>query len=163
VGLGPELTRRRLLALLGLALTGCTPARAQPTATPPPFVGPDVAAIEIGQDVRVRMQVQCADFGGPRTPTYLRPTCYYEGFFFRLVIPADRRDQFQKAVGGPPEIALVEKIVDARGPVQKNGSWSEIVLLGTDQLKVATGWSVPKVPTRVPTPIPPSPTERGSG
>ena len=45
--------------------------------------------------------------------------------------------------------------------MQKNGTWSEIVLQNTDQIKIATGWQVPKVPTRVPTPPSfPTPTPR---
>jgi hypothetical protein len=151
VGERAKLTRRRLLGLAALPLVGCR-ARPTPTPTALPFVGPDVAAVRVGQDVRVRMQVACADFGGPTGPTYLRPTCYFEGFYFRLVIPADKREPFAKAVGGPPEVQLIDKVIDASGAVQRNGSWSEIVLVNTTQLRVATGWSPPKVPTRVPTP-----------
>lgn len=153
MGQRPRLTRRRLLGLVAaLPLAGCGGARTTPTPTPPPFIGPDVAALRVGQDVRVRMQIACADFGNATTPSYLRPTCFYDGFFFRLVIPPDKRDVFVKAVGGPPEVQLVDRIVDASGAVQKNGSWSEIVLQRTDQLKVATGLTPPRVPTRVPTP-----------
>jgi hypothetical protein len=153
VGQRLKLTRRRLIGLIAaLPLAGCAGARPVPTATPPPIIGPDVAALRVGQDVRVRMQVACADFGGATTPTYLRPTCYFDGFYFRLAIPPEKRELFTKTVGGPPEVQLVDKVVDARGAVQKNGTWSEIVLQAPDQVKVATGWSPPKVPTRVPTP-----------
>jgi hypothetical protein len=152
VGQRPKLTRRRLLGLAAaLPIAGCG-ARATPTPTPPPIVGADVAALRVGQDVRVRMQVACADFGGASTPTYLRPTCYYDGFYFRLTIPPANRELFEKAAGGPPEVQLVDRIVDASGTVQKNGNWSEIVLLKPDQIKVATGLTPPRVPTRVPTP-----------
>lgn len=165
MGRRPKLTRRRLLGLAGPPLVAaCAGARTTPTPTPLPLVGPDVAAVRIGQDVRVRMQVACADFGSATRPTYLRPTCFYDGFYFRLVIPPDRRELFAKAVGGPPEVQLVDRVVDARGAVQKNGAWSEIVLQSTDQLKVATGWSPPRVPTRVPSPpTAPSPSSTGPG
>lgn len=117
-----------------------------------PYVGPDVAALRVGQELRVRMLVACSDFPELGGPTYLRPTCYYEGYWFRLVIPFGRRAQFALAVGGPPEVQLVDRVVDAWGAVVRNGMWSEIVLDGVDQLRIASGWSPPKVPTRVPPP-----------
>jgi hypothetical protein len=152
VGERAKLTRRRLLGLAALPLVGCGVKRPPATPTPVPYVGPDVAAVRVGQELRVRMTVACADFGELGGPTYLRPTCYFEGYYFRLVIPADKREPFTIALGGPPEVELVDRVVDARGAVQRNGNWSEIILQNVDQMKVATGWSPPKVPTRVPMP-----------
>jgi hypothetical protein len=154
--------RAALLGLAGLAggLIGCdrTPRpRVPPTATPSPYIGPDLASQLVGQDTRVRMKVVCADFPARGGPTYLRPTCFYEGYFFRLVIPWEQREIFFQAVGGPPELQLVDRVIDARGVVQANGNWSEIVIQSTDQLKIATGWRPPPVPTALPTRLP-SPT-----
>lgn len=145
--------RSALLGLFGaggLLGTACRPAR-RPTATPTasPFVGPDLAAKLIGQDVWVRMKVECADFPVRGGPTYLRPSCYYEGYFFRLVIPWEMREAFVRAVNGAPEERLVERVVDARGVVRASGMWSEIVMESTDQLRIATGWRPPAVPTPV--------------
>lgn len=100
--------------------------------------------------MQVRMKVECADFATRASPTYLRPSCYYEGYFFRLVIPNDKREAFVEAAGGPPELRLVDRVVDAHGVVRANGSWSEIVIESTDQLRIATGWRPPPVPTRMP-------------
>ena len=152
-----ELTRRAaLLGLAGLggaALTACAgaPRRATPSPTPNPYVGPDVAAQLVGQDVRVRMKVECAEFPVRGGPTFLKPSCFFEGYFFRLVIPWEKREVFVRAVGGAPEERLVERVVDARGVVRASGQWSEIVVESTDQLRVATGWRPPAVPTPVPT------------
>ena len=148
-----SLTRRAaLLGLAGAALTACGAARPRVTAspTPNPYVGPDVAAQLVGQDVRVRMKVECADFPARGGPTFLRPSCFFEGYFFRLVIPWEKREDFVRAVGGAPEERLVERVVDARGIVRATGQWSEIVVESTDQLRIATGWRPPAVPTPVP-------------
>jgi hypothetical protein len=150
------LTRRAtLLGLVGLggaALTGCGYARRRPTPSPTanPYVGPDLASQLIGQDVRVRMKVECADFPARGGPTFLRPSCFFEGYFFRLVIPWEKREEFVRAVGGAPEERLVERVVDARGIVRASGQWSEIVIESTEQLRIATGWRPPAVPTQVP-------------
>ena len=149
-----SLSRRAVVgALAGLALSACGAARPRvtATATPNPYVGPDVAAQQIGQDVRVRMKIECAEFPVRGGPTFLRPSCFFEGYLFRLVIPWEKREEFVKAVGGAPEERLVERVVDARGVVRATGQWSEIVVESTDQLRVATGWRPPAVPTPVPT------------
>jgi hypothetical protein len=140
------------LALAGAALTACGAARPRvpPSPTPNPYVGPDVAAQLVGQDVRVRMKVECADFPARGGPTFLRPSCFFEGYFFRLVIPWEKREDFVRAVGGAPEERLVERVVDVRGVVRATGQWSEIVVESTDQLRIATGWRPPAVPTPVP-------------
>jgi hypothetical protein len=146
------LSRRALVGGLGVALlTACQRRpRQTPTPTPSPYIGPDLAAQLVGQDVRVRMRVECADFGARGRPTYLRPTCFYDGYFFRLVIPWDRRDLFVHAVRGAPEVQFIDRIVDAHGVVRSDGMWSEIVMETTDQLRIATGWRPPPVPTRMP-------------
>jgi hypothetical protein len=144
--------RAALLGLCGVALTACGVARrrATPSPTPNPYVGPDVASQLVGQDVRVRMKVECADFPARGGPTFLRPSCFFEGYFFRLVIPWEKREDFIRAVGGAPEERLVERVVDARGIVRASGQWSEIVVESTDQLRISTGWRPPPVPTKVP-------------
>lgn len=147
------------LATVGAAAAACRPApRPTNTPTPSPYIGPDLAAQLVGQDVRVRMKVECADFPYRGGPTYLRPTCFYEGYFFRLVIPWENRDAFVKAVGGPPEAQLVDRVVDARGVVRASGQWSEILVTATDQLRIATGFRPPPVPTPLPTLPPKTPT-----
>ena len=100
----------------------------------------------------MRMKVECADFPARGGPTFLRPSCFFEGYFFRLVIPWERREAFVRAVGGAPEERLVERVVDARGVVRASGQWSEIVIESTDQLRIATGWRPPAVPTQLPAP-----------
>src|SRR5690242_19487543 len=110
-----SLTRRAAIgALAGLALSACGAARPRATATPTPnpYVGPDVAAQQIGQDMRVRMKIECAEFPVRGGPTFLRPSCFFEGYLFRLVIPWEKREEFVKAVGGAPEERLVERVVD---------------------------------------------------
>jgi hypothetical protein len=138
---------------LALATTACqtvTSQRGTPTATI--LVGPDVAALRVGQDVRVRMRVECTDGGSSTRATYLRPSCYFEGYNFRLVIPAERRPLFVESLRGNPESLLVDRMVDAQGIVQRNGPWSEIVLESANQLRLAAGLIMPlRVPTRVPT------------
>lgn len=147
------LSRRALFGgLATAALAACQRPRTTPTPTPSPFIGPDLASRLIGQDVRVRMRVECAEFGVREQPTFLKPSCYYDGYYFRLAIPSDKRETFARAVGGPPEVQLIDRVIDARGVVRANGVWSEIVIDTTDQLKVATGWRPPPVPTRVPGP-----------
>ena len=136
-----------------LTLSACDSVRRTPaTPTPLPFVGPDIAAQNIGQEVRVRMRIECADAPVGGKPTYLRSTCYYEGFFFRLVIPPEKLPEFEQAVNGKPEQRMVDRVVDVRGVVQRNGQWSEIVLDSTEQVKISATWSNPRVPTRIPTP-----------
>ena len=149
----PSLSRRAaLLGLAGLSLTACGYARRRetPTPTPNPLIGPDLAAKLVGQEVRVRMKVECADFPARGGPTFLRPNCFFEGYFFRLVIPWERREEFVRAVGGAPEERLVERVVDARGVVRASGQWSEIVVESSDHLRVASGWRPPAVPTPIP-------------
>ncbi len=141
--------------ITALSLGACDAVRRTPaTPTPIPFVGPDIAAQNIGQEVRVRMRIECADAPIAGRPTYLRATCYYEGFFFRLVIPSEKLPDFIRAVNGQPEQRMVDRVVDVRGVVQRNGQWSEIVLDSTDQVKISATWSNPRVPTRIPTPEP---------
>jgi hypothetical protein len=128
----------------------------------PLVVGPDVAALRVGQEVRVRMLVECVDIGTRAQPTCLRPDCYYKGYLFRVCVPPDLIDQFEGAARGPLEERLLERLIDVTGVVQKNGQWSEIVLTAPNQLRVATGLTPPQEPTRVPTPPPaPSPSGRG--
>jgi hypothetical protein len=150
--MGPFAPSRRTLLFGGaaIALVGCQRPTVTPTATPSPFVGPDLASRLVGQDVRVRMRVECAEFGARGQPTYLKPSCYFDGYYFRLSIPFEKRELFTRAVSGAPEVQLVDRVVDARGVVRTNGQWSEIVLDATDQLKIATGWRPPPVPTKVP-------------
>ena len=151
--MGSVTRRAALLGLVGLggATLACGAARprATPSPTPNPYVGPDVAAQLVGQDVRVRMKVECAEFPVRGGPTFLKSSCFFEGYFFRLVIPWEKREEFVRAVGGAPEERLVERVVDARGVVRASGQWSEIVVESTDQLRIATGWRPPAVPTRV--------------
>lgn len=143
---------------MSLALVGCVGGR-QPTRTPTPvpYIGPDAAALRVGQQVQVRMRVACVDIGPRDQPTYLRPTCHFEGFFFRLVIPDAQLPGFVEAMRGPPEERLVDEVVDATGVVQQNGRWTEIVLTQPSQLRIATGWRPPQEPTRLPTVPPPTP------
>jgi hypothetical protein len=150
-----RVSRRAALGLLiGPAVVACGGGRRQPTATPS-FVGPDVAAQRVGQEMRVRMRVQCVDVGNRVEPTCLRPTCFYEGFMFRICVPPELTDQFEKDLRGPIEIRMLERIVDAVGVVRTNGQWAEIVVTNADQLKIATGLQPPVEPTRVPTRVKP--------
>lgn len=158
---GRPLTRRSLLfgSAAALALAGCR-RRREPTPTPPPFIGADVAAHAIGQEVRVRMRIECTEVDPIRDAVYLKPNCYYEGFFFRLVIPPEQRDEFAEAVRGAPAVQLVDRVVDVTGVVQKHGVWSEIVLQAPGQLRIASGWTTGYVPTPVPT-LPTTPAPQG--
>lgn len=152
-----RLGRRAVLAALAApALAGCGAARRGPTAAPTPstIIGPDAAALRIGEDVRVRMRIECTYAGLAGRPIELRPSCFYEGYYFRLIIPPSREQLFIDAVRGAPAELLADKVVDAIGVVQKNGIWSEIVLESPSQLKIATGWAA-RVPTPLPTVDPP--------
>jgi len=152
-----RVSRRAALGLLiAPAVVACGGGTRQPTATPS-FVGPDVAAQRVGQEVRVRMRVQCVDVGNRVEPTCLRPTCFYEGFMFRVCISSELTDQIEKELRGPIEIRMLERIVDVLGVVRMNGRWAEIVVTSTDQLKIATGLRPPVEPTRVPTKPSPKP------
>jgi hypothetical protein len=144
-------SRRAALGLLiAPALIACGGPR-EATRTPAPaFVGPDVAAQRLGQQVRVRMRVQCVDVGSRVAPTCVRPTCYYEGFLFRVCIPPQLTDQFEQELRGPIGERMLERVVDAVGVVQQNGQWAEIVVTSTEQLKIASGLRPPLEPTRVP-------------
>jgi hypothetical protein len=142
-----RVTRRAALALLaGPALVVCG-GRPEPTATPS-FVGPDVAARRLGEEVRVRMRVACVDVGNRSEPTCVRPTCYYEGFMFRVCVPPELTEQLERELRGPIELRMLERVVDAVGVVRMNGQWSEIAVTSTDQLKIATGLRPPLEPTR---------------
>jgi hypothetical protein len=147
------LSRRTFLAAALPALMACR-GGARPTPVPetPLIVGPDVAALRIGQEVRVRMMVECVDIGNRTQPTCLRPDCFYQGYLFRICIPPELIQTFEDAARGPLEERLLLRLIDVNGVVQKNGQWSEIVLTAQNQLRVASGLTPPQEPTRVPTP-----------
>jgi hypothetical protein len=148
------LSRRAFLAAALPLLVACGAGTRRPTPASqgPPIIGPDVAALRVGQEVRVRMIVECVDVGNRVQPTCLRPDCYYEGFLFRICVPSELIAQFEAAALGPIEERLLLRLVDVTGVVQKNGQWSEIVLSAPSQLRVASGLTPPIEPTRVPTP-----------
>lgn len=97
------------------------------------------------------MTIECIDTDRAGNSAYLRPTCYYEGFFFRVAIVADVHDDLVARLGGDFDIVLIDRIVDVRGTVVQNGHWSEIIVSESDQLRFATAWRTPVVPTRIPT------------
>ena len=140
--------RAILLGAFLLGVVGCT-GRPAATATPPPPIGPDVAALQVGQHVRVRMQVECAEPGVRDQPTYLKPDCYFQGHNFRVGLKPGVAEQLERTWRTPPEIYLIGRLVDAQGVVQRNGPWSEILIEAPDQIRLATGFTPPKEPTRV--------------
>ena len=151
-----RLSRRAIFAAAVPVLVACRPgARPTPIPQTPLVVGPDVAALRIGQEVRVRMMVECVDVGNRAQPTCLRPDCYYQGYLFRICIPPELIGTFEEAARGPLAERLLQRLIDVNGVVQKNGQWSEIVLAEQNQLRVATGLTPPQEPTRVPTPARP--------
>ncbi|MBM4416962.1 MAG: hypothetical protein FJ033_01390 [Chloroflexi bacterium] len=121
------------------------------TPTPQPHVGPDFAATQVGQPVIVRMHVECVDFGRAGDPIYIRPGCFYEGFYFRVVVMPDLRPDLVGRLGGDVDVMLIDKVIDVTGTVTRSGEWSEIVIENPTQIRIATGWRPPQEPTRLPT------------
>lgn len=99
----------------------------------------------------MRLTVACIDTDRAGNTAYLRPNCYYEGFFFRVAILPEIHDILVARLGGDFDVVLSDEIIDVRGTVVRNGHWSEIVVSDADQLRFATAWRTPMVPTRIPT------------
>ncbi len=130
---------------------GCLAPVPTRTPTPQPYVGPDFAATLVGQPVIVRMHVECIDFARSGDPIYIRPDCFYEGFYFRVVVEPELRADLVSRLGGDVDVVLIDRVIDVTGTVTRSGEWSEIVIDDPSQIRIATAWRPPQEPTRLPT------------